>query len=225
MASSSFVSGGVVIDVTTAGLESLETSIKQGLDVEQALKGVVKEYTRKTQALMVQNVSGTRVTYSGGNFVINRQTGKLARSIQIFELNPLAGSVKATAEYAGFVEGGHGAIDLKQTMQGKIVPLPVDITSAKAMQRMQAQQAKGIAGVSASGLKVTKITASTGRFMGSRAVVFRRVGKTGWIIPAQAPRPFGQAAAEAIEQPFADAVRKRMEEMLQSAAYDEMGSS
>jgi len=146
------------------------------------------------------------VTFNGQSFIINRQTGKLARSIQITYPNPLAAVIEASAEYASDVEKGHGPVDLKQTsLAGKIVPLPVT-----KMQYQMAKAAEKAGFGTVSGLKKISLVASTGKVMGSKFVIFRRVGKTGWIIPAQKPRPFMAETAAYIEPLFKSDVERTL---------------
>lgn len=187
----------------------------------------------QTQA--VRNVSGYPVIYEGGAFRVRVQTGALKGSIslQFPYRNEYAARVyvngshtasgtktftkpKPVSDYAGAVEWGHGPIDLKKTMQGRVVPFfgarsdkatgPYAATGVKLVKTLK-MGADGILEHETSyqseslnkklrakgkpAMRFKKIKPDTG---GSYFIAFRTVGKTGWIIPAARPRPFMRAA-------------------------------
>lgn len=187
----------------------------------------------QTQA--VRNVSGYPVVYEGGAFRVRVQTGALKGSISLQYPygNELAARVyvngshtasgaktftkpKPVSDYANSIEYGHGPIDLKRTMQGKVVPFfgarsdkatgPYAATGVKQIKSLKMagdgvlehetsyQSHKLNEKLRAKGkpaMKFKKIKPDTG---GSYFIAFRTVGKTGWIIPAAKPRPFMKAA-------------------------------
>lgn len=122
------------------------------------------------------------------------------------------------SKYAAAIEQGHPAIDLKKTMRGKIVPFfgaraskprgpyvaggitPLsDDRSVGSKWQSEALNAK----LAAQGKAPMIFTKKGGKavFKGSATgssyfIAFRRVGNTGWIIPAAKPRPFMRAAVE-----------------------------
>ncbi len=123
----------------------------------------------------------------------------------------------AVADYAGAIEWGHGDIDLKRTMAGKTVPFfgarsqraqgPYAATGLQPLGdnkgpgsswTSEALNAK-LAGKNKGPMIFTKKGQRPGPYgSGSSAyfISFRKVGKTGWIIPAAKPRPFMAAAAD-----------------------------
>lgn len=134
------------------------------------------------------------------------------------ESQPGSGYTRSTtvAEYAAAIEAGHKEIDLKKYMQGKRVPFFGSV-AAKARGPYAARGLKPImAGVKGYGsgwasesLNAKLAAKGKGAMvftkMGGKAafsgrgtsyfISFRTVGKTGWIIPEAAPRPFMRAAA------------------------------
>lgn len=191
--------------VTASGDDEQEliARLKTPLDQITAVREVIRKYARIAQREATANVSGRQVVFEGNSFVIKRQTGNLARSIQVVEVTPLSATIIATGggerkqDYAAAVELGHKAFDMKPFLMGKTVPLEVS---------------KGTPGA----VQVSRV-ATTGRVMGSKFIIFRRVGPNskGWIIPAQKPRPFMAATAATIAKPFAaailDAIRSNIE--------------
>jgi hypothetical protein len=187
----------------------------------------------QTQA--VRNVSGYPVVYEGGAFRVRVQTGALKGSITL--QYPYGDEYKArvyvngthtasgartftkpkpVSDYAGAIEWGHGPIDLKKTMQGKIVPFfsarsdkatgPYAATGVRQVKSLkmgsdgvlehetsyQSQKLnEKLAAKGKPAMRFKKIKPDTG---GSYFIAFRTVGKTGWIIPAAKPRPFMKAA-------------------------------
>lgn len=115
--------------------------------------------------------------------------------------------------YAAAIEFGHPPIDLKQFMRGKTVPFfasrtanttgpfaargltPVDDTGEmwenKALNRKLTHPLWGRKGPMYFQRKAGKIEGYGG---GAYYIAFRKVGKTGWVIPAAKPRPFMRAA-------------------------------
>ena len=192
--------GSLSLDIEVGGLNDLALSMRGGLGVISEMRAVLQKYTYKLQAQAVQNVSGINVTYAGGTFIINRQTGKLARSIQVdpsYGAGGLSSRVYASASYASAVENGSPERDLKAVLMGKVIPLPVKGN----LKEKKAAVAAGTASA------VSKF-ASTGRQTRTEYIAFRRItpNSKGWIIPAQPGRPFMAAAAEVIQPAFAHAV-------------------
>jgi hypothetical protein len=190
-------------------MEHLAASMAQSLTTIAAVQRVLKTHAQMLQARAVANVSGNSVTFQGKTFIINRQTGKLARSIQIADAGPLALRVVASAEYAGDVElGTRGPVDLKHTkLAGKIVPMPVGNKQGKAWAANPAN--------APSNFKANTVMATTGKKMGMKYIRFMRVpgpGGKGWIIPKREGRPFMAEAADyvlplltqAVQTAFAD---------------------
>lgn len=206
---------GLSVQAEIAGLEKIDTTFMQGLETIVELQRTVRTFAHKLQAQAVANVSGIAVTYSGGTFVINRQTGKLARSIQVVPgggsgngSGRLTASVVASASYASAVEGGSQARDMKPYLMGKTIPLPF-----KGSSRMNdAVVTFGLG-------KETQRKSSTGRKAGKSTTVFVKVGpqSRGWIIPAQPARPFMQAAGETIMPEFQAAIAEAFARHLNDA--------
>lgn len=192
------------------------TSERKGGELIRALQATINQYGRLMQREAVANASGRVVEFHGQHFSINRITGNLVRNIHLVP-GPLSASVVADADYAAAVEAGHPAIDLKKFMAGKIVPLPIGSgVAASAQTFMQAlgskaylsTDSKGKVISTVNGLRVQNQYASTGKLVGQRAVLFRRVpvDGSGWIIPAAKPRPFLAAAAATVQPKFEAAV-------------------
>lgn len=122
--------------------------------------------------------------------------------------------------YAAAIEFGHEEIDLKKFMQGKIVPFFASRTAGStgpfAVRGLT--EVEGSNGAlwenKALNIKLThplfgtakgpmyfQKRGGTAAYQGAKGgggsyyIAFRRVGKTGWIIPAAKPRPFMRAAA------------------------------
>jgi hypothetical protein len=145
---------------------------------------------------------------------------------------------RPVSDYAWAIEKGHDAIDLKKSMMGKIVPFfgqrqerirgpyaagglkPVDAKdtdygSAWRSASLDAKlQAKGKGPMSFT--KRGGHPAYKGSGAGTYFISFRRVGKTGWIIPKAAPRPFMRAALEGT----ADAGRRMVVRDVKAALLD-----
>jgi integrase len=115
-----------------------------------------------------------------------------------------AGAIAAKST-AGAIEYGHAEIDLKKTMQGKIVPF----FASKSATATGPYAARGLDQIGKSNQYTSKslnnklqalgkanmnFTKHAGKGptggAGAYYISFRRVGKTGWIIPAAKPRPF-----------------------------------
>lgn len=124
---------------------------------------------------------------------------------------------RPVSEYARAVEEGHGEIDLKKTMMGKTVPfyaarskatggspyatrpvIPVMEGHARLgdwfhnpdFDRKLAARGKQPMFFQKRGAK----TAPEGKGGGAYYISFRKVGKTGWVIPAKEGRPYMKAA-------------------------------
>jgi hypothetical protein len=176
----------------------------EGLEAVRDLKGVLRTNTQRIYDQALQNVSGIEVQYSGGTFVINRVSGHLAQSLEMVENwqgKPLAMAVNAAANYASDVEHGAPAHDMKPYLMGKTIAIRLDPAGGYRTNRPMP-------------LDVQKrpLFGSTGRKVGSEMVIFRRVGPNskGWIIPAQKPRPFMQAAVEKVRPMLEDDVRRAL---------------
>lgn len=152
------------------------------------------------------------------------------------------GRPRPVSEYAGAVEWGHREIDLKKTMLGKIVPFfasrgfktygPFSVRGLKPNEEGKddfgdyfhnpplnaklAAQGKNPLNFQKRGGK----SAYEGGTKGGTSyyIAFRRVGKTGWIIPQAKPRPFMRAALAKQTKPISKIVRKAVTETLQEAA-------
>lgn len=125
---------------------------------------------------------------------------------------------RPVADYAAAIEFGHEEIDLKKYMQGKVVPFfasrsssstgpfaargltpvagPGDLWENKSL---NARLAHPLLGGGRKGAMLFQRRASKAYDGGKKGggayyISFRRVGKTGWIIPAARPRPFMRAA-------------------------------
>ena len=202
--------GFVVADLSLEvdGLNDIVTSMATGLDAIVAMRKCVERASIEIQAQAVRNVSGITVEYSGGTFIINRQTGKLVRSIQIlpdFGGGVLSSLVVAGANYAAAVEFGTQERDLKELLMGKVIPFQVKGTAKEKKEAV----ADGTA------TAVNKY-ASTGKKNRVEYIAFRKIGPNskGWIIPAQPARPFMQAAAEVVLPKFRDAVAETLAQFI-----------
>lgn len=184
----------VTITADIDGIDGLINRLgNSAQNMDEVHKTVIK-YANEVRRIATTNVSGVPVTFNGKSFVVNRVTGKLARSIQIVDMQALSATIEAMAEYSGAVEAGHKAIDLKRTMHGKTIPLTIDGRGKNAQQ------------LKAMGAKTVQQYATTGRLMGTKTIIFRKVGSKGWIIPAALPRPFMAAAGEAISKDFSQEI-------------------
>lgn len=129
---------------------------------------------------------------------------------------------RPVSEYAASIEFGHKAIDLKKTMLGKTVPFFASRTgntrgpfAARGLEPLGADKVGGKyrssahdAKLAAAGKGPMTFTRKGGKSGyathggGSYYIAFRKVGKTGWIIPAAKPRPFLGAAVENTRTPI-----------------------
>jgi hypothetical protein len=223
----------VLVNVDISGVDALVKRMTTSLDAINAVRNVLKKHGRIMQARAVHNVSGNYVFFEGKTWVINRQTGKLARGIQVADAGPLGTAVRSSAEYSSDVElGTRGPVDLKKTkLAGKIVPLPVSNKAAqKARNFYQALGAKlstkydshGRPILTAGGYRTQAKYATTGKFMGNASVVFRRVpgpGGKGWIIPKREGRPFLREALEYTKPLLQDAIEQAFAKYLEGG-YD-----
>jgi hypothetical protein len=211
----------VIADVS--GFQNLMLKLSTSLSTIEELRNVLRRNGTRLQQRAVRNVSGVTVSYKGRTWVVNRQTGKLARSIQQMSPNPLSVAVVASAEYASDVaEGTRGPVDLKRFMAGKIIPLPLSNAQGKAVEqggvkslfvgRFSSTQ------TSASGVKKNNVVSSGGKSMGAKYVMFRRVPKVGgkgWIIPQRQPKPFLQEAADYVAPQLASDVEDAFKAFLE----------
>jgi hypothetical protein len=216
----------VVVIADVSGFDGLMRKLSTSLTTINALQQVLRRNGTRLQQRAVHNVSGNVVSYKGRTWVVNRQTGKLARSIQQMSPAPLSVAVVASAEYASdVIEGTRGPIDLKRFLAGKIIPLPLSNAQGKAVNK------GGIKTLfvgrfsntqtAASGIKKNTMTSSGGKSMGSKYVMFRRVPKVGgkgWIIPQRPPRPFLQEAADYVAPMLAEDVENAFKAFLEGDA-------
>lgn len=224
-----YVQGGFVLSASLDGFDELVTRLDTGLDTIWKLRDVVTEYAYKTQAQSVLNVSGTTVTYSGGTFVVNRQTGKLAQSIQVLSGwatggHGLAAVVYASAKYADIIESGvDHPVDMKPYLMGKTIAIKVGKNGNRFIP-YPVMSGLGADGSPAGNSHQGRVTArkvpkraSTGKLVGFDYVIFRKVTaqSKGWIIPPRPARPFMQAAAEKIEPEFQRAIADAYANFLQ----------
>lgn len=123
----------------------------------------------------------------------------------------------AVSQYAGSIEWGHKEIDLKKTMLGKTVPFfasrtqntrgPYSVRGLQAVTpgedqngsmfhnvQLNAKLAAQGHGPMAFQRKAGGTSTYASKGGGSYYIAFRKVGKTGWIIPEAKPRPFLKAA-------------------------------
>lgn len=141
-----------------------------------------------------------RVYVNGAHFAAPAQGGFLTKP-------------RSVSEYAAAIEQGHEEIDLKKTMMGKTVPFfaaerkdprgpftagglkPVTPGERGYGSSWQSQVLNSK--LAAKGKDPMHFTKKGGKGSGSTYfIAFRRVGKTGWIIPKAEPRPFMRAAVE-----------------------------
>lgn len=149
---------------------------------------------------------------------------------------------KPVSQYAAAIEYGHDAIDLKLHMMGKTVPFfasrgsssrgpyavrgldPLDSNNTGTGSAWQNEsfnarlQAKGKGPMIFT--KKGGKTAYASKGAGTYFIAFRKVGKTGWIIPAAQPRPFMAAAGERHKKHIA----KVFENGVNAALKEQMGS-
>ena len=88
----------------------------------QAFRDSIQEVGIEAQLLMVDNLSGRSVSFSGGSFVINVQTGNLRRLTRMeypLEGNPLSVGIFNRASYAEQIDTGiSGAEKVAQILNG-----------------------------------------------------------------------------------------------------------
>lgn len=230
--------------------------------VADAAADAIRDAAALVQHRAVLNVGGQPVQWSGGYFKVHPRTGALRNSIKVaypwhsrftarvfvdgtqtgIERTPgTAFGLKVTpvSEYAGAIEWGHKAIDLKLTMQGKVVPFfasrgarsqgPYSARGLEPVEKGQTKfgslwqntalnaklQSQGKAPMHFQ--KKGKSAAYHGHGAGTFFIAFRRVGKTGWIIPEAEPRPFMRAALER----SADEVRRLVVRRVTEAVKEE----
>lgn len=219
-------------------LERTAGPFQQTGPVGTAIAEALRKWALLVQQRAVRNVSGYPVVYEGGAFVVRVRTGTLKGAIEMqwpyrdglharvfvngTVTNPGQtdggrGRPVPVSEYAFAIELGHDEIDLKKTMQGKIVPF----FGARSAKARGPYAARGLLPTQndrvdfgstwrspeldrrliARGKNPMEFTkkGGTAAYEGSSSayfISFRRVGKTGWIIPAAKPRPFMRAAIE-----------------------------
>lgn len=218
---------GLRISITPEGFDDLGRQLTlDNLQIVAEFKKIVQRYTELARAEAVKNVSGGVVTYSGGSFVINRQTRKLAGSIQTTYPSPLSGVVIAKAEYAAAIEAGVPyPVDLKPSLMGKTVFIPFRTPYGNRVSPIQFPvQTSSRGGNNPQDPAQTRqvvqsvpLMSSGGRRTGNQFGVFRRVGpnSTGWIIPPRKARPFMGAAAEKIAPLFEADIEKAYVEFVE----------
>lgn len=128
---------------------------------------------------------------------------------------------RPVSQYAAAIEYGHAEIDLKKTMKGKTVPF----YGARSKSANGPYAARGLEKVDngpgvgkyasvehsmrlAEKGKPTMYFARKRTESGAYFIAFRKVGNTGWIIPAAKPRPFMASALEGTK----DKVRKTVQQ-------------
>jgi hypothetical protein len=124
------------------------------------------------------------------------------------------------SKYAAAIEFGHDAIDHKRTMKGKVVPFfasrgaksrgpfaargltPVDEQSTDYGSHWTSEQHNAKLAAKNKGPMTFEKKGGNAAYAGAKKgastyfISFRRVGDTGWVIPAAKPRPFMRAALE-----------------------------
>lgn len=188
----------------------------------RALGEGVRDAAEKIRQRAVRNVSGYPVSYTGGSFVVKVVTGALKASLEtewpygdiltarvfvngthtsVSNTGGYPGKPVPVSRYAGSIERGHGEIDLKKTMMGKTVPF----FGARAQNATGPYAERGLVAVGRNQYISKTPTARKSLLVfnrkrtasgGSYFITYRKVGKTGWIIPAAKPRPFVAAAAQ-----------------------------
>ncbi len=229
------------LDIDTRSLRVLSARSALGLNdprVMAAMGEGIRAWGALIQARAVRNVSGYPVVYDGGVFRVQVRTGTLKGSIELqwpygstvrarvyvngthTATTVMGGRARSTsvADYAAAIEDGHKQIDLKQFMQGKVVPF-FGARGAKARGPYAARGLKPVVGGSedygskwqsneldarlqAKGkgpMHFEKRGGSAAYEGGKKGastyfIAFRVVGKKGWVIPAAKPRPFMRAA-------------------------------
>jgi hypothetical protein len=141
-----------------------------------------------------------------------------AHTAQPFQMGDQLVKPRPVAVYAAAIEFGHGPIDLKQSMMGKTVPFFASRSSSstgpyaargvtetadgqwenKALNNRL--QARGKAPMYFGQRKTTAAYEGAKGGAASYFIAFRKVGKTGWVIPEAKPRPFMRAAVRQSER-------------------------
>lgn len=206
---------GISLTATTDGFDEVVQDLSAGLSTIGAIAAVVLDYGQRLQAQAVRNVSGVQVTYSGGTFVVNRDTGFLSQNIRLTQPNPLGAMVTADTEYASYVHDGvDHPVDMKPFLMGKVIPIRArgmgDAHLAQTSVQGAALWAMPTQGPVKGGVTHKQKRNSKGRVSRNLYISFRRVtaASTGWIIPVRPPRPFLTAAVETIEPLFTAALAK-----------------
>ena len=154
--------------------------------IENAFAEGVKELGLLGQEQMAHNLSGRSVTYSGGQFVVNVQTGNLRRQVRMeypFAGNRFEAAVFNRAPYADMIENGiSGEEKVRSIING-------------------GKPAK----VSANGRKYKRIPGNGGRFW--------TVTEDSQLNNQQA-RPFAKATAEQLEKSAESIMEQAFEEVL-----------
>lgn len=207
----------------------------------------VRDGAEKIRQRVVRNVSGYPVSYTGGSFVVRVRTGALKASIEvewpyldewsarvfvngthtsITNVGGFPGKPVPVSKYAAAVERGHKEIDLKKTMQGKIVPFFGSRSSSTTGPYTERGLERGLVSIGKRQyisknpdpkrrkplVYKAKRTATGGAYF----ITFRRVGKKGWIIPAAKPRPFMDAGAAQSTTDVRRAVGRKLRVVLAS---------
>ena len=231
-----------------------------GLATNERLVRAIKTGAEMVRQQAVINVGGYPVSFDGNTFRVMVRTGALKGSIETqwpYGGNPLTAKVFvngtymrpadpthntkviSVADYAGSIEWGHKAIDLKLTMMGKVVPFfaskgfntygPYSVRGVKPNEEGHEDYGDQFhnpnlnAKLAAQGKAPMNFTKRGGKsaYEGGKKggtsyyIAFRRVGKTGWVIPEARPRPFMRAALVKQTKPISKIVRKAVLETLQ----------
>lgn len=207
----------------------------------RALGEGVRDGAEKIRQRAVRNVSGYPVNQGGRSFVIRVRTGALKGALEtewpygsewaarVFvngthtsttNIGGYPSKPVPVSRYAGSIEHGHKEVDLKKTMEGKIVPFfgarslnaqgPYAETGLAAIGKSQYISRTPKPGTRSPLVYDRKRTASGGSYF----ISFRKVGKKGWIIPEAQPRPFMQAAAEGATAEVRRAIGSKVRAML-----------
>lgn len=221
----------------------LERAAVNTASSQAALGEAVRDGVEVIRTRAVRNVSGYPVTHDGRVFRVRVQTGALKGAVEsewpygsqfagrVF-INGAHTSVSnvggyyskptPVSRYARAIEEGHGPIDLKKTMQGKTVPF----FGARAQNAQGPYTERGLVSVGdgkfissqprakAHGKGPLVYTRKQTRTGSAYFITFRKVGKTGWIIPAAAPRPFLAAAVGASREDVRRLVARGLRETM-----------
>ena len=158
-------------------------------DAHETLADMLRDLGAEALEEVIENLSGSLVSYDGTNFRIGVQTGTLRRMTQLeypYEGNPMSVGVTNTASYAASIIRGISGKDRKKAL----------LNSPKA--------------------KTNK--------HGGRYISIPGSGPTGWwtvtdksVLKDQEPRPFLQAALEAIYQCAKSGEGNLLEKAVQAA--------